>query len=101
EAQMPIHIALGNHDNREHFWGVLEAEKTAKRPLEDKQTLFIATPNANWFVLIRWRKRPPHPGFSAMNNWNGSPKCWVREAKKPPWSWSITIPAVAAKRILV
>src|SRR5262245_46241317 len=33
EGQMPIHLALGNHDNRERFWDAFEAEKTAKQPL--------------------------------------------------------------------
>src|SRR5215471_7144876 len=41
--QMPIHLALGNHDNRERFWEVLQEEKTAKRPLADKQASLMRT----------------------------------------------------------
>src|SRR5437879_1543927 len=48
-GQMPVHLALGNHDNREQFWDVLEAEKSAKRPLADKQVALLRTPRANWF----------------------------------------------------
>jgi 3',5'-cyclic-AMP phosphodiesterase len=50
-AQVPIHLTLGNHDNREHFWAALKTEKTAKRPLADRQAVMLATPQANWFLL--------------------------------------------------
>src|SRR5690242_398988 len=29
--QLPIHLLLGNHDNRERFWDGFQAEKAAKR----------------------------------------------------------------------
>jgi len=62
-AQMPIHLTLGNHDNREHFWNVLKAEKTARRPLVDKQALLVPTPQANWFVLDSLDQTLSTPGF--------------------------------------
>lgn len=49
--QAPIHLTLGNHDNREHFWAALKSEKAAQRPVADKQTLMVAAPKVNWFVL--------------------------------------------------
>jgi hypothetical protein len=61
--QMPINLTLGNHDNREHFWDVLASEKTAKRPLADKQTLLLPSPRANWFVLDSLEKTLSTPGF--------------------------------------
>jgi Icc protein len=60
---MPVHLTLGNHDNREHFWDALEAEKTAKRPLADKQAMMISTPRANWFVLDSLEKTLSAPGI--------------------------------------
>jgi len=60
--QTPIHITLGNHDNREHFWDVLTAEKSAKRPVSDKQTLFVPGAKANWFVLDSLDRTLSTPG---------------------------------------
>jgi len=51
EAQMPVCLALGNHDHRERFWEVQPAERAAKRPLAEKQVALLRTPRANWFVL--------------------------------------------------
>ena len=35
KEQIPVHLALGNHDNRERSWEALLEEKAAKRPLPD------------------------------------------------------------------
>jgi 3',5'-cyclic-AMP phosphodiesterase len=61
--QMPIHLALGNHDNRERFWEALQQEKAAKRPLTDRQVALINTPRANWFVLDSLDKTLATPGL--------------------------------------
>src|SRR3954471_203925 len=50
-GQMPIHLALGNHDHRERFWEVLQEEKAAARPLVDKQATLLQTKRGNWFIL--------------------------------------------------
>jgi Icc protein len=62
-AQMPVHLALGNHDNRERFWEALQAEKAAQRPLADKQVALVRTPRANWFVLDSLEKTLSTPGL--------------------------------------
>ncbi len=62
-GQMPVHLALGNHDNRDRFWGVLEEEKAAKRPLADRQVALLRTPHANWFVLDSLEKTLSTPGL--------------------------------------
>jgi Icc protein len=48
---MPLHLALGNHDQRENFWAALEAKQAAKRPVADKQVALIRSPLVNWLVL--------------------------------------------------
>ena len=63
QDQMPIHLALGNHDNRERFWEALQAEKAAKRPLADKQTALLRTSRANWFILDSLEKTLSTPGL--------------------------------------
>ena len=61
--QMPIHVALGNHDNRERFWEAFQREKAAKRPLADRQVAIISTARANWFVLDSLEKTLSTPGL--------------------------------------
>jgi len=63
QAQMPLHLALGNHDNRERFWGTLQEEKAAQRPLAERQVARLSTPRANWFVLDSLEKTLSTPGL--------------------------------------
>jgi 3',5'-cyclic AMP phosphodiesterase CpdA len=51
EDQVPVRLALGNHDNRERFWDALEDQRTAKRPVTDRQVALLRTSRANWFIL--------------------------------------------------
>lgn len=61
--QTPIHITLGNHDNREHFWEALTGDKAAKPPVADKQTLMVPGAMANWFVLDSLDQTLSSPGL--------------------------------------
>ncbi len=61
--QSPLHITLGNHDNRERFWDALASEKSAKRPLADKQAMLLKTRRANWFVLDSLQQTLTTPGL--------------------------------------
>src|SRR5580765_4363975 len=81
--QMPIHLLLGNHDNREHFWEVLQEEKSAKRPLVDKQVAIVRTPRANWFILDSLEKTLSTPGYLGKEQleWLGS--ALDKNAEKP------------------
>lgn len=63
EDGMTVHLTLGNHDNRERFWDALTAEKTAKRPLADRQALFLPTPRVNWIMLDSLEKTHYTPGL--------------------------------------
>jgi Icc protein len=51
EHGLPIYLALGNHDHREHFWAALPKEKSKDAPLPERQTAIVRTRFANWFVL--------------------------------------------------
>lgn len=59
----PIYLTLGNHDNREHFWDVIKTDKAVKQPVADKQTLMIAAPQVNWFVLDSLQQTLVTPGL--------------------------------------
>jgi 3',5'-cyclic-AMP phosphodiesterase len=62
-GQMPVHLALGNHDNRERFWDALQEQKAASRPLADRQVALVRTARANWFVLDSLEKTLSTPGL--------------------------------------
>ncbi len=59
--ETPIHIALGNHDNRANFWGALAAEKTSA--VHDRQVALLQTPRINWFLLDSLEKTLSTPGL--------------------------------------
>lgn len=61
-AQMPIHLALGNHDHHERFWDALLEEKTVTRPVVERQVAMIRSQRANWFVLDSLDKTLSTPG---------------------------------------
>lgn len=63
KGRVPVHLALGNHDNRERFWQALEEKKAAKRPLADRQVALLETPRANWFVLDSLEQTLSTPGL--------------------------------------
>src|SRR5437588_12893051 len=61
--EMPIHLALGNHDHRERFWEALQEEKAAQRPLADKQATLLRSKHANWFILDSLETTLKTPGL--------------------------------------
>ena len=60
---VPVHLSLGNHDNRERFWEAFQEDKAAKRPLEDKQVALLRSSRANWFVLDSLETTLSTPGW--------------------------------------
>ncbi len=81
--QTPIHLTLGNHDNREHFWNALTTEKAAKRPVADKQTLMVSAPTVNWFVLDSLDKTLSTPGMLGKPQLDWLGKALDANADKP------------------
>jgi len=59
---LPVHLALGNHDNREHFWAAIAATKAAKRPVADKHLALIKSKHVNWVMLDSLEKTLQTPG---------------------------------------
>lgn len=62
ESQMAVHLALGNHDNRERFWDALQEEKRATHPVPDRQTALLSTAQVNWYILDSLEKTLSTPG---------------------------------------
>ena len=60
---MPVHLALGNHDNRQRFWDVFQKEKTAPRPLADRQVALLPVGPFNWYILDSLETTLSSPGL--------------------------------------
>jgi hypothetical protein len=63
KAGLPVHLALGNHDNRERFWQAFKEEKEANRPLADRQVALLRTGNVNWYILDSLERTLSSPGL--------------------------------------
>ena len=50
-ALAPIHLTLGNHDDREHFWQAFPEDAARLKSVPQKQVTVFASEYANWFVL--------------------------------------------------
>ena len=50
-ALAPIHLNLGNHDQREHFWNAFPQDAATQKTVPQKQCSFLSSPRANWFLL--------------------------------------------------
>jgi predicted phosphodiesterase len=50
-ALAPIHLSLGNHDGREHFWQAFPHDETKLKSVPQKQATVFASDRANWFLL--------------------------------------------------
>lgn len=82
-GEMPVHLALGNHDHRERFWEALRDEKAAKRPLADRQVVLLRTPRANWFILDSLEKTLQTPGLLGQEQLDWLAQALDANRKKP------------------
>ncbi len=62
-AGIPLHLGLGNHDNRERFWVALQQDKRVSAPIEEKQICIVRAARANWFILDSLDKTLSTPGI--------------------------------------
>ena len=49
--EIPIHLTLGNHDDREIFWSSLKNARPAAPPLASRHVSIVEGARANWFLL--------------------------------------------------
>ena len=72
---LPIHLSLGNHDNRERFWEALRDDKTVEPTLANKQAAILTGPCANWFVLDSLMETLHSPGMLGEQQ-----RAWLAQA---------------------
>jgi 3',5'-cyclic AMP phosphodiesterase CpdA len=62
EAGIDTHLTLGNHDNREAFYGVMQEQRTDRPAIESRQIAIVETRHANFFLLDSLQKTMVTPG---------------------------------------
>jgi 3',5'-cyclic AMP phosphodiesterase CpdA len=84
-AGIPVHLALGNHDHRERFWGSVTSPDFARRnrvtALESQQVLRLYTPTADILMLDSLEKTLQTPGSLGE-----AQLAWLKSAIDDP-SW--------------
>jgi Icc protein len=51
EAGLPLHVTMGNHDDRGPFYKALQTQQPERPLVESKHVSIIESPHANWFLL--------------------------------------------------
>jgi len=63
DASLPVHLMMGNHDNRATFAQVLGQDQTVPSPVEQRIAGIVKTPLANWFLLDSLDQTNHTPGI--------------------------------------
>ena len=82
-GKLPLHLALGNHDQRENFWEALKEKKSARRPVQDRHVALIRTSDVNWFVLDSLEKTLQTPGLLGQAQFDWLAKSLDANRTKP------------------
>jgi hypothetical protein len=61
-AVAPVHLNLGNHDDREKFWAALPRDVAKSKPVTQRQAAVFTSSRANWFLLDSLDKPNSTPG---------------------------------------
>lgn len=71
----PIHLLLGNHDDRENFWAAFPADRPKRPVVAERHAALLRTPRANWFLLDSLDRVNSTPG-----NLGAAQKHWLARA---------------------
>ncbi len=83
KAGFPIHLLVGNHDKREHFWSAIKEAKAAKRPLKDRHATMLKSDRANLILLDSLDKTKSTPGVYGEEQLQWLTKTLDANADKP------------------
>jgi len=70
-AIAPVHLSLGNHDNRDHFWQAFPQDAVHMADVPGKQVSVFSSDRANWFLVDSLDVTSETPGDlgSAQLHW--------------------------------
>ncbi len=98
QSGVPVHVAMGNHDNSERFLAALpDGVEPDKRPVANRHISIIETPNANWFLLDSLKKTLFTPGLLGMAQLRWLAKALDARADKPALLMAHHYPTVDGK----
>lgn len=83
EANTPIHMTLGNHDDREVFWGAINGAKSSAQPVASKHISIVESARANWFLLDSLEITKQTPGRLGEEQRSWLAKALDARADKP------------------
>jgi 3',5'-cyclic-AMP phosphodiesterase len=69
----PVHLLLGNHDERENFWQAFPQDAAKLKPVPKKQVAVFSSPRANWFLLDSLEATNSTPGEIGTSQYD-----WLR-----------------------
>lgn len=74
KAGIPVHMAMGNHDQRENFHRAFPVAEGQKPLVEQRHVTVVESPRANWFVLDSLDVTNKTPGVcgEAQLKWLGA-----------------------------
>lgn len=75
EAKIDVHLTMGNHDNREAFYGVLKSQRPKSPLVESRHISVVQTRFANFFLLDTLQKTMVTQGTVG-----GKQREWLAEA---------------------
>ncbi len=83
KSGLPLHLGMGNHDDRESFADVLTALRPEHPPVSGRFDSVIAAERANWFLLDSLRKTNDTPGELGQKQLDWLGKALDAKADKP------------------
>jgi 3',5'-cyclic AMP phosphodiesterase CpdA len=83
EAGLPVHLALGNHDNRRRVWAALRERGACAEAVVERHLTLIESPHANWFVLDSLDETNKTPGVLGQEQLDWLADQLDRRACKP------------------
>jgi 3',5'-cyclic-AMP phosphodiesterase len=61
-ALAPVHLSLGNHDEREHFWSAFPRDAAKLKSVPQRQAAVFSSSRANWLLLDSLDRTNSTPG---------------------------------------
>ena len=91
-ALAPVHLTLGNHDERNNFWKAFPHDAAKLKSVPQKQAAIFSSDRANWFLLDSLDKTDATPGElgAAQLAWLDRGLNGLRR-RNPRSLWRITI----------
>jgi 3',5'-cyclic AMP phosphodiesterase CpdA len=83
EDKIPVWLGMGNHDNRERFWGVFRNGRRANKSVEGREAEMVRARQVNWFILDSLEKTLSTPGLLGGQQLQWLAKTLDENRKKP------------------